>query len=297
MRRLLWIAILLTIGLTMGRLPAGDDRRSLEAFAGRTPVLDGVISPGEWDDATRFTGVDGWRPQFLPVDSPKDLSLTGYVKHDGKRLYFAFDVTDDVLYGIDTPRWLPGNNAKAHDLTRDGFPWFGDEIELLINASNRWSGDEDSAGNGASWQMVCNLTKSRRGGVGAGGLLEGEPRRDALAWQTYQRWIHSGAQECAVRPKPGGKGYVMEWAVNFDPCLEVEPGVFYSPSMGDRAMGLNILIGDLDRDEYRADNPFGFHHENSFAGSKNTRTHLRDFGTLWMRVSKRPANRGSQARM
>jgi len=62
-------------------------------------------------------------------------------------------------------------------------------------------------------------------------------------------------------------------------------------------MGLNILIGDLDRDEYRADNPFGFHHENSFAGSKNTRTHLSDFGTLWMRVSRRPANGGRKARM
>jgi hypothetical protein len=30
-----------------------------------------------------------WRPQFLPVDSPKDLSLRGYLKHDGKRLYFG----------------------------------------------------------------------------------------------------------------------------------------------------------------------------------------------------------------
>jgi len=293
MRGFLRIAPLLTIGCLL----AGDDPRSLEAFPGRTPVLDGIISPGEWDDATQFTGVEGWRPQFRPVDSAKDLSLRGYVKRDAKRLYFAFDVTDDVLYGIDTPRWLPGNNPKAHDLTRDGFPWFGDEIELLINASNRWSGNEDSAGNGSSWQMVCNLTKSRKGGVGVGGLLEGEPRRDAQAWETYQRWILSGAQECAARPKPGGKGYVIEWAVNFDPCLEVEPGVFYSPSMGDRAMGLNILIGDLDRDEYRADNPFGFHHENSFAGSKDTRTHLRDFGTLWMRVSKRPANGGRKARM
>ena len=44
--------------------------------------------------------------------------------------------------------------------------------------------------------------------------------------------------------------------------------MFYSPAMGDRAMGLNILIGDLDRDEFGADNPYGFHHENSFAGSK-----------------------------
>jgi len=265
-------------------LLGGEDPRFLEAHPGRTPVIDGTISPGEWDDATVFTGVEGWKPQFSAVTDARDLSLKGYVKHDGKRLYFAFDVTDDVLYGIDTPRWLPSNNPRAHELTREGFPWFGDEIELLINASNRWAGNEDSAGNGSSWQMVCNLTKSRKGGIGVGGLLEGEPRRSASAWQTYQDWILSGAQECAAKPKPGGKGYVIEWAVSFDPCLEVEPGKFYSPAMGDRAMGLNILIGDLDTPERGADNPYGFHHENSFAGSRNTRTHLRDFGTLWMRV-------------
>ena len=151
----------------------------------------------------------------LPAESAKDLSLRGYVKHDGKRLYFAFDVTDDVLYGIDTPRWLPVNNPKAHDLTREGFPWFGDEMEVLINASNHWTGNEDSAGNGSSWQMVCNLTKSRKGGVGVGGLLEGEPRREPQAWQTYQKWILRGAQECVAKPKPGGKGYIIEWAVSF----------------------------------------------------------------------------------
>jgi SSS family solute:Na+ symporter len=263
---------------------AGDDPRSLEARPGKTPVLDGVISPGEWADATTFSGVEGWRPQFSAVTGTKDLSLKGYVKHDGKRLYFAFDVTDDVLYGIDTPRWLPSNNPKAHELTREGFPWFGDEIEVLINASNRWTGNQDSAGNGSSWQMVCNLTKSRKGGVGSGGLLEGEPRRSENAWRQYQEWILSGAQECAAKPKPGGKGYIIEWAVNFNPCLEVEPGVFYSTSMGDRPMGLNILVGDLDEPGKGMDNPYGFHHENSFAGSRNTRTQLHDFGTLWMRA-------------
>jgi SSS family solute:Na+ symporter len=275
-----WIAALALSGC----LSSGEDPRTLEAHPGKTPVLDGIISPGEWDDATVFTGVEGWRPQFSAVTDSKDLSVKGYVKHDGKRLYLAFDVTDDVLYGIDTPRWLPPNNPKAHELTREGFPWFGDEIEVLINAPNRWIGNQDSAGNGSSWQMVCNLTKSRKGGIGAGGLLEGEPRRSAAAWQTYQDWILSGAQECAAKPKPGRRGYIIEWAVSFDPCLEVEPGKFYSPAMGDRAMGLNILIGDLDEPEKGADNPYGFHHENSFAGSRNTRTQLRDFGTLWMRV-------------
>ncbi len=263
---------------------AGDDPRSLQAHPGKTPTLDGVISPGEWDDATVFSGVEGWKPQFSAVTGAQDLSLKGYVKHDGKRLYFAFDVTDDVLYGIDTPRWLPSNNPKAHELTREGFPWFGDEVEVLLNASNHWTGNQDSAGNGSSWQMVCNLTKSRKGGIGVGGMLEGEPRRNADAWRTYQEWILSGAQECAAKPKPGGKGYIIEWAVSFNPCLEVEPGVFYSTALGDRPMGLNILVGDLDEPERGADNPFGFHHENSFAGSRNTRTQLHDFGTLWMRA-------------
>ena len=139
--------------------------------------------------------------------SPQDLSLKGYVKHDGKRLYFAFDVTDDVLYGIDTPRWLPYNNPKAHELTREGFPWFGDEMEVLINASNHWTGNQDSAGNGSSWQMVCNLTKSRKGGVGAGGLLEGEPRRNPRRLGKPTRSGFSPARRNAVaKPKPGGQG-------------------------------------------------------------------------------------------
>jgi len=256
--------------------------KSLYAFPGKTPALDGVLEKGEWEDATQFFGMKDWTPQFSPTTDPKDLSLHGYVKHDDHRLYFAFDITDDVLYGIDTPRWLPDVNPKAHELTREGFPWFGDEMELLINATNQWKGDESAAGNGLNWQMVCNLTKSRLGGVGKGGLLEGEPRRDPNAWNTYQSWIESHAMECAAKPKPQGKGYIIEWAVNFDPCLEVEPGRFYSPALGNRPMGLNIAAGDLDEKE-RGEGNFGnFHHEDWFAGAKNVRTQLRHWGTLWI---------------
>lgn len=274
----------LRAGLLLFALPlfAGDYPRGLEAYRGTTPTLDGVLAPGEWEDATSFSGVEGWVSQFSPVKNPSDLSLRGFVKHDGRRLYFAFDVTDDLLYGIDTPRWLPPNNPKAHALTPEGWPWFGDEIELLINASNRWSGDESAAGDGSSWQMVCNLTKSRPGGIGTGGLLEGEPRRSPRAWDTYRRWILEKSQECAAKVKPGGKGYIMEWAVNFDPCLEVEPGRFYSPSMGKRAMGLNIALGDLDRPEHGEGNFGNFHHEDWFAGAKDVRTQLKHWGTLWI---------------
>ena len=263
-------------------LGAGQSPQSIRAYPGKTPVLDGVLSPGEWDDAARFEGVSKWIPQFTPTTDPKDLSLKGYAKHDGRRLYFAFDVTDDVLYGIDTPRWVPARNPKAHALTREGWPWFGDEMELLINASNRWTGNEGAAGNGSSWQMVCNLTKSRKGGVGHGGLLEGEPRTSLSAWNTYRRWILDGSQEAVARVKPGGHGYIIEWAVNFNPCLEVEPGKFYSTSMGDKPMGLNIALGDLDEESRGAGNFGNFHHEDWFAGAKDVRTQIKQWGTLWM---------------
>ncbi len=266
---------------------AGEFPRSLNAYPGKTPTIDGVISPGEWNDATTFTN-SGWIPQFSLTTDPRDLSLRGYVKHDSKRLYFAFDVTDDVLYGIDTPRWLPDENPHAHELTRAGFPWFGDEMELLINASNKWTGNENAQGDGESWQMVCNLTKSRKGGVGVGGLLEGEPRSKESAWNTYQRWILSGAQECVAKPKRGGHGYVIEWAVNFDPCLEIAPGQFYSTAMGDRGVGLNIALGDLDEKARGTGNLGHFHHEDWFAGAKDIRTNLKQFGTLWIRTSKKP---------
>jgi SSS family solute:Na+ symporter len=263
-----------------------DDRRGpkpvMRAWRGSTPTLDGVISPGEWDDATTFRGGRGWVATFTPTTDDTDLSLRGWVKHDGENLYFAFLVVDDVLYGIDTPRWLPGENPKAHELTREGFPWFGDEVEILINA--RPSGDEpdrlNARGDGTSWQMVCNLTKSRLGGVGTGGLLEGEPRSDPKAWETYQKWILDGAMKAAAKPLPGGKGYCIEWMIRPDPCLEVKPGVFWSPSLGETRLGLNLAVGDLDQKERGTGNFGNFHHEDWWSGGPQTRTQLNNFGTL-----------------
>jgi SSS family solute:Na+ symporter len=253
---------------------------SLASYFGKAPILDGKISPGEWSDATEFRGVQDWVPEFSAVTNAADLSLKGWVKHDLDRVYFAFEVTDDVLYGIETDRWLPKENSSAHVLTRDGFPWFGDEIEILLNAPNTWNGHEGAAGNGASWQMVCNLTKSRLGGIGTGGLLEGEPRSDSKAWDTYQAWIKSGAQEAVAIRKPGGRGYIIEWAVRFDPCVEIAPARFYSPSLGEMSVGLNIALGDLDTPARGEGNYGNFHHEQWWAGARHTRTQKDNFGTL-----------------
>jgi SSS family solute:Na+ symporter len=248
-----------------------------------------VISPGEYADATVFYGVYGWTPQFTPTTDPKDLALIGYVKHDGQRLYFAFDISDDVLYGIDTERWLPDGYPKAHELTREGFPWFGDEMEVLINADNHWGRDDGAEGNGRCWQMVCNLTKSRLGGVGVGGLLEGEPRSSQAAWDTYQRWILTHAMDAVARAKPSGHGYIIEWAASFNPCLEVEPGVFYEPSMGKRKMGINIALGDLDEKRRGAGNFGNFHHEDWLTGEKDLRTLKREYGSLLVYPGPKPS--------
>lgn len=260
----------------------------LDAYAGKTPVLDGVIAEGEYDDASPIAGVAGWVAQFSPTRDPGDLALRGFVKHDGEQLYFAFQITDDVLYGIDTPRWLPANNPLAHELSPRGYPWFGDEMEILLNATHTWQGDESAAGNGASWQMVCNLTKSRLGGVGVGGLMEGEPRVQEAAWNTYQAWIREGAQRCVARPLPEGGGYVMEWAIRFRPCVEIAPGRFWQPSLGKHTVGLNLALGDLDEPEKGEGNFANFHHEDWWAGARGVRTQLRHFGTMTLHPARRP---------
>lgn len=284
---------------------AGEWPVEMTAWQGTTPTIDGVLAPGEWDDAATFEGVEGWTPQFTPTTDPRDLAVKGWVKHDGRDLFFAFLVTDDVLYGIDTSRWLPPQNAYAHELSRRGYPWFGDEMELLINASNTWISDDkqNCSGDGSSWQMVCNLTKSRLGGVGTGGLLEGEPRSVERAWNNYQQWILDGDMVAVaklvpnpvVRPtgamaqrgrarlrRPDARGgqYVIEWQVKADPCLEVRPGIFWSPALGVTRMGLNIALGDLDEKDAAPENFGYFHHEDWWAGEKNKRTWLKQWGTL-----------------
>lgn len=104
-------------------------------------------------------------------------------------------------------------------------------------------------GNGTLWQMVMNLGKSRLGGVGLGGLLEGEPRSSLQAWNTYQQWILSGAQQGWTHIYPETSTprlYSFEWAVAFDPCVSPAPGIYYNGSWPDTRVHINIALGDVD---------------------------------------------------
>ena len=57
------------------------------------------------------------------------------------------------------------------------------------------------------------------GGVGVGGLLEGEPRSDPKAWETYQRWILSGAMKAVAIDFLGSAGLGCSTARNFPNCI------------------------------------------------------------------------------
>lgn len=265
----------------------------VSVYRGTTPLFDGKIDGSEYQDATKISGITTWTPQFSPVTDKSDLSGSVWIKHDGTYLYFAFDITDDLLYGIDTSRWLPKENPKAHELTREGFPWFGDGVEVLINAENQWSekDGELNKGNGKSWQMVASTHKSRLGGIGVAGLLEGEERSMPSAWNTYQKWILNKDMEVKVHLKEDGEGsgYTMEWKINPEACLEISPGVFWSPDLAVTKMGLNLAVSDLDLQENGKDNWGSFHHENWWSGQKDKRTWLKQWGTMILHGGYRTA--------
>lgn len=122
--------------------------------------------------------------EFSKVTSPSDFSVTeAWVKYDDRALYLAFGVTDDVAYGVDTSGWTPSDHPEAKWTNRSGWPWFGDEMEVLIDARpllpTRGSGRgprHHVTGNQSQWQLVGNTIKSLLGGYGTGGAMPGEPR-------------------------------------------------------------------------------------------------------------------------
>ena len=80
---------------------AGAWPKEVRVYQGSIPQLDGVIAPGEYDDASQLDDFSAWTPQFFEVQSSEDLYAKVWLKHDGQALYVAWDITDDVLYGFD----------------------------------------------------------------------------------------------------------------------------------------------------------------------------------------------------
>jgi SSS family solute:Na+ symporter len=268
-----------------------NPNRMLNAYLGTAPVLDGVILPGEYDDATSFSGVRDWIAAFNPVTNDSDLSVNGWIKHDGSSIYLALDITDDCLYSIDILRWLPDENPNAHNLVPHiDWPWFGDMVEVLFYPQHEFLDKPllHAAGDGSCSQLIFNLTKSRLGGVDVGGLIEHGPNLPDSVVKNYNQWITSCAVQTVGAIKPDHKGYVVEWKIRFNPCIEIEPGVYWTAEWGMKKIGFNISIGDLDEKERGAGNFGNFNHEHWWAGKKEKKTAYKLWGTLALFPGPKP---------
>lgn len=273
-----------------GEYDFGGYPDTLTAYLGETPTLDGFIGEGEYDDAEKILGVSGWHSDTPPAsENAKDLSVVGWVKHDGNSLYLAFDVTDDVIYGFDTERWLPSGNPDANKLNYDkGWPFWGDGIEIMMNSTYKWDDTGRCVGDGRSWQFCCSTNKSVLGGLGAGGLSSGLPLNEEV-WNRYEGWIRNGDMEAAVRlkDKDEGRGYVFEWRINPNPCMMIDDTTYVDLSK-ETKVGFNIELQDLDEKEKGEGNFSNMHHIDYWAKvASNRKTDLKSFGTLIIKPEKK----------
>ncbi|MFB3787231.1 MAG: hypothetical protein ACE15F_12775, partial [bacterium] len=89
-----------------------QEQTLVSGWASKAPVLDGVLTAGEWKEAARinFDGSDAIRPGMTGPDSSTiggpnndgfqsaaDSSVIIYVMNDANNLYVAIDATDDIL--------------------------------------------------------------------------------------------------------------------------------------------------------------------------------------------------------
>lgn len=261
---------------------AGDHEKILKVYCGNVPDMDGRISEGEYEDATFFCGTKNWIHECLNDTDSSDLYLKAWVKYAGQSLYFAFDVTDDLIYGINIPRWIPDKDTSVNNFSFSSSPWFGDGIEIYLKPCvNDLTALNNVCGNGQGWQLECSTHKSYLFKLQKGGLIEGNPR-NSYAWANYRKWIKQGSMKSVVRMKSGdeGSGYVIEWKIDSDPCLEISPGKFWNPGMGITEMRLNMEVQDLDNKDQGRGNFDNFHHIEVWTGENGNKSNPEFWGRM-----------------
>ncbi|MHB1459642.1 MAG: glycoside hydrolase domain-containing protein, partial [Armatimonadota bacterium] len=135
----------------------------------KRPVVDGVITPGEWDSSTRVTGFCSIRTDMLVSDQTE-----AYMTVSGTDLYIACRC------------YQPGQ-PKANITTRDGNLWEDDSVEIFLQPDTSSPNYYQFIGN--SKGTVYDLT----------GISQTETK-DA-SWNgvwSYKSSIHKGYWECEL---------------------------------------------------------------------------------------------------
>lgn len=130
------------------------------AVFGSTPIIDGSIEAGEWNDAFIIT---------IPVTNNTDCTV--YIKQDGANLYLGFHTPDityngsdrcvvilDINYDQSTSlqaddKWLAvfrGDNITEYNVTSSG--WFPTKV-------SGWTANSSSTAS--IWQSEYNITYSK----------------------------------------------------------------------------------------------------------------------------------------
>lgn len=155
-------------------------------YAEKTPVIDGVIRDGEWDDVgmfaltmdeAKYVYSEKGNGEKAPWSGPEDASVEAYLMYDEENLYMGAKVYDDVFRQI-----------NAYDKL-----WNGDSMQILVGRDVETSGTQYGVGldkDGVP-RIYRNTWEGWKSGLGAGavtGLYEdGEVAitRDGV-WTYYE---------------------------------------------------------------------------------------------------------------
>jgi hypothetical protein len=231
-------------------VPEGWKPPEIRCPLGKAPVLDGAVGQGEWDDAVVVRqAADPWphdtMVQKLDVKyDPADLGCAIRMKHDGARLYILCEITDDALYNLDTEEWAPDkfkDRPKPYwksPAGQEDWGYWGDCFEVGICANMKGdyksfpvTGPVDPKKPGECWKVQGNISYGR--------VMAGEVLKD---------WVEKGHMQCAMKRLEKGKGYVLEWAIAFNPCLAVAEGKFHEPGKSE-PLGMQLILVDVDTPE------------------------------------------------
>ena len=273
------------------------DRRMV-CWKGVTPEFDGRIVEGEYADAAPFEWNADWvEAMKQDIASRQDLDFNGWVKHDGEHLYLAFDITDDIFYGIETDRWLPQQDEFAHVIgeRERGRPWFGDMIEILTYSRMLEIGKpvSDVTGDGRGIQIIYNLTKSLEGGIGVPGMLPHGPNRGVESWENNKRWILDDIIETRTEIHASDDRYTVEVRIRLDGGMEIREGEYWADGMPDTPIGFNLAVGDVDEPEKTPDGLL--HHETWWAGKtvrQGSGPRVKLWGVLVLTSKEKPGASG-----
>ena len=149
------IATGLVILLAGGQIQA-QSIDSLDAIAGETPTLDGIVESGEWDDASSVSS-----------------GVTVYVKQNGESLYIAFDIPDNTPNDLDgllvcfDVNHDAGSRPQVDDtkivVTRSGVQaeYSGNETNWEITANSGWNASTSSTST--KWQAELSVSYAKLG--------------------------------------------------------------------------------------------------------------------------------------